>query len=353
MRRVFLWIFVMIALIAFSYQWETFPGFFKPLRNLAMGGTYVTSAQGVESLMLNPALFEPKGVISLDLHLSNNVATIAPKLFELLKNPESISQLATDTQFLNAVQGVHTYGVNVYGGYGSRIVWANVGGLGGFQSELFWNLSLMNLNEVELGAWAAYFGVIGGSLNVTKDLKVGVSVGGGMAGTIVPATGTTYPAKVDMMDENSLKSVLPDVSKLFSYINTPFFVFNAGAVYTWNDLSVGVAFHYNSNNVLEGTSSQILSAGVSYDLKILKIVFELEDLLNQEKSFYRKTNLGLQSDFGFLKLYGGLHAGWLTGGMELDVPFFNVLFSAHVVEFSPSAGLMGEPKYSLSFRARF
>jgi len=147
--------------------------------------------------------------------------------------------------------------------------------------------------------------------------------------------------------------VLPDVSKLFSYIDTPFFVFNVGALYRWNDLSLGVAFHYNSKNVLNSAPSQVLSAGVSYDLKILKLAFEVEDVLNTQKTFYRKMNLGLESDFGFLKLYAGLHAGWLTGGLKLDVPFFNVAFSTYVVEFSPNAGLMGERKYTLSFSARF
>jgi len=174
-----------------------------------------------------------------------------------------------------------------------------------------------------------------------------------MAGTLIPATGTSYPATVDVTDQNSLNAVLPDVSKLFSYIDTPFFVFNVGALYRWNDLSLGVAFHYNSKNVLNSAPSQVLSAGVSYDLKILKLAFEVEDVLNTQKTFYRKMNLGLESDFGFLKLYAGLHAGWLTGGLKLDVPFFNVAFSTYVVEFSPNAGLMGERKYTLSFSARF
>ncbi|WP_448521965.1 hypothetical protein [Pseudothermotoga sp.] len=353
MRRTLSFLLTMLVLLAFSYQWESWPGFFKPMKNSAMGGTYVTTAEGIESLLLNPALFEAGGAVGLNLNLSENVVTIAPKLFELLKDPSKITQLATDTEFLKAVQGVHSYGLDLYGGYGTNVVWANVGGLGAFQTELFWNLSLTNLNQVELGAWASYFGMLGGSVKLTKDFRIGLSVGFGMAGTLIPATGTSYPATVDVLDENSLNTVLPDVSKLFSYIDTPFFVFNVGAVYRWNDLSLGVAFHYNSKDILRGGPTQILSAGVSYDLKILKLAFEVEDVLNAQKSFYRKINLGLESNFGFLKLYAGLHAGWLTGGLRLDVPFFNVAFSTYVVEFSPNAGLMGERKYTLSFSTKF
>lgn len=354
MKKLLLLFLLAVSLIVFSYQWESFPGFFKPMKNLAMGGTYVTTAEGLEALLLNPALFEAGGLINLDLSLSSNVMTIAPKLSELLKSPEKITELATDSQFLKAIQGVHSYGANLYGGYGAKLLWANVGGIGAFQSEVFWNLSLVNLNKTELGAWAGYFGLIGGSLSLARNLRVGVSAGGGMAGILIPAGETKYPATVDLTNPNSLESILPDdPAKVFNYMNTPFFVLNVGAIYSWNDLSIGVAFHYNSNNLLTGQASQILSAGVSYDLKVLKLAFELEDLLNQEKSFYRKTNLGLESDFGLLKLYAGLHAGWLTGGLKLSVPFFNIAFVAHVVEFSPRAGLMGEQKYNLSFSVKF
>jgi len=162
----------LLVLLAFSYQWESWPGFFKPMKNSAMGGTYVTTAEGIESLLLNPALFEAGGAVGANLNLSDNVVTIAPKLFELLKDPSKITQLATDTEFLRAVQGVHSYGLDLYGGYGTNVVWANVGGLGAFQTELFWNLSLTNLNQIELGAWASYFGMVGGSVKLTKDLKM-------------------------------------------------------------------------------------------------------------------------------------------------------------------------------------
>lgn len=353
MRRFLSLLFILAALFVFSYQWETWLGFFKPMKNSAMGGTYVTTAEGVEALLLNPALLEARGTFALDTNLSNNFTTVVPKLLELLKDPEAVSQLATDTEFLESVRGVHSYGANLYGGYAANVLGVNVGGLGAFQSEVFWNLSLTNLDRVELGAWMGYFGLFGASLNVTEDLKIGFSAGAGMAGTLIPATDTSYPAQVNVMDEDPLPSVLPDVSKLFSYVDTFFFIFNVGAVYRWNDLALGVAFHYSSNDLLRNASAQILSIGASYDFKILKLAFELEDLLNQEKSFYRKTNIGVESNFGFLKLYGGLHAGWLTGGLKLDIPFLNVGFNAHVIELSPRAGLMGEAKYTLTFSTKF
>lgn len=353
-KKLLLALLMAVSLTTYSYQWENFPGFFKPLNSLAMGGTYVTTTEGVEALLLNPALFEAGGLVGFDLSLSSNVVTIGPRLFELLRNPDRITELATDSQFLSAVQGVHSYGANFYGGYGVKTFWMNFGGLGAFQSEIFWNLSLTNIGEVELGAWAGYFGLFGGSLNLTGNLKIGISVGGGMAGIFIPATGTEYPATVNLTDPNSLESLLPDdPTKIFSYVNTPFFILNVGTIYRWNDLSIGAVFHYNSKNLLTGQASQIFSAGVSYDLKVLKLAFELEDLLSQEKSFYRKMNFGLESSFGFLKLYAGLHAGWFTGGLKLNAPFFNIAFAAYVVEFAPRAGIMGEPKYNLNFSVKF
>jgi hypothetical protein len=33
--------------------------------------------------------------------------------------------------------------------------------MGAFQTSAFWNLSLMRVEDVELGVWASYFGVFG------------------------------------------------------------------------------------------------------------------------------------------------------------------------------------------------
>ncbi|ABV32819.1 MULTISPECIES: hypothetical protein [Pseudothermotoga] len=352
MKKFMILILCLLFVTAFSYQWEVSPGFFKPVENLGMGGTYVTTSQGLGALILNPALYTPGFEIISPIGVSNNVMSIS-KLFPYISNPSSITELASDTEFLVSMQGVHSYDWNIAAGYGSKLGNISLGGMGAFQTSAFWNLSLMRVEDVELGVWASYFGVFGGSFKIS-NLKIGASVGGGMAGFLVPATGTDYPASVNLLDENSFENIVPDdVNKIFSNINNLFFTASAGVIYDISNFRFGASLFYNSNDVLINSSRYILSIGASYNWQFLTVAAELEDLLNQEKSIYRKLNLGLSTDFGIVKLFGGLHAGWLTGGVKLDIPFVKIGFTAYVYEYSKHAGIMGEQRYILSFDTKF
>lgn len=352
MKKFAIFILLIVTFVGFSYQWEVFPGFFKPIDSLAMGGIYTTTAEGINALILNPALYTPGFELIVSPGLSNNIAEIS-KLFPYISNPASITDLATDTELLTGIQGVHNYDLNLAAGYGAKIGNFVVGGMGAFQATAFWNLSLMNLNKVELGAWMDYFGVVGGAMKF-ENLRVGASVGGGMAGFIIPATGTEFPATVNLMGSDPFEGILPDdLSKIFTNINQPFFITSAGIAYDINNFRLGLSFFANFNDVLTGGPRYVLSTGASYTWQFLTVAAELEDLLNQEKTILRKINLGLRTDFGFVKLYGGLHAGWLTGGVKLDIPFVKIGFAAYVCEYSAYAGLMGEPRFVLSFDTKF
>lgn len=352
MKKFVIVFFIMIALMGFSYQWEVFPGFFKPVDNLAMGGVYTTTAEGISALILNPALYTPGFDLIVAPGISNNIAEIS-KLFPYISNPASITELATDTTLLKAIQGVHNYDLNLAAGYGVRIGNFVIGGMGGFQAAAFWNLSLMRLDNVELGAWMDYFGVVGGSMKF-ENLRFGASFGGGMAGFVIPATGTGFPATVNLLGSDPFEGIIPDdLSKIFTNINKPFFITSVGMTYDIDNLRVGLSFFANFNDILTGGAKYLLSTGISYTWQFMTVAAELEDLLNPQKTIFRKLNLGLRTDFGFVKLYGGLHAGWLTGGVRLDIPFVKIGFAAYFYEYSPYAGLMGEPRYVLSFDTKF
>lgn len=352
MKKIIILLSLTIAVVGLSYQWEVFPGFFKPIDSLAMGGVYVTTTGGVSSLVLNPALFTPGFELFLAPGFSSNIGELS-KLLPYITKPSSITELATDTAFLASLQGVHNYDLNVAAGYGAKIGNFTVGGMGGLQASAFWNLSLMSLDNVELGAWMDYFGMVGGAMRF-ENLKVGVSVGGGMAGFLIPATGTEFPASVNLLGSDPFIDLLPDdPTKILTNINKPFFLTSAGMVYEIDNFRVGLSFFANFNDILTGGPRYVLSSGVSYTWQFLTVAAELEDLLNKEKTFLRKINLGVKTDFGFVALYGGLHAGWLTGGLKLDIPFVKIGLAAYVYEYSKQAGLMGEPRFVLSFNTKF
>jgi len=352
MKKILVGLLIIFAVLGVSYQWEVFPGFFKPVESLAMGGVYTTTVSGVNALILNPALFTGGFELRFSPGLSNNVAELT-KLIPYISNPASITDLATDTALLAALQGVHSYDLNLAAGYGMKIGNFTVGGMGGLQANAFWNLSLMRLDNVELGAWMDYFGVVGGALKF-ENIRVGAAFGGGMAGFIIPATVTEFPAQVNLRGSDPFAGILPDdPSKILANINKPFFIASAGVAYDLENFRLGMSFFANFNDILSNGPRYILSAGASYTWQFLTVAAEVEDILNQQKTIFRKLNFGLMTDFGFAKLYGGLHAGWLTGGVKLDIPFVKIGFAAYVYEYSNFAGLMGEQRFVLSFDTKF
>ncbi|AEH50319.1 hypothetical protein [Pseudothermotoga thermarum] len=354
MKKILILLLVLSTILAFSYQWEVFPGFFKPLKNLGMGGTYVTTSEGLGALLLNPALYKGGFDLNSQIVMSNNV-TILPKLFPVITNPASFTELLTDSEFLNAMQGVHSYGMNFAVGYGANLLGFTIGGMGALQADAFWNLSLLNPSNAELGAWAGYFGVLGASFEILDGFKLGASVGGGMAGFLIPATATQYPAKIDITAEDPFTGLLPDdPSKILQQINKPFFIASVGGIYELEGWRFGASYFMTAPDILNGTDFRgIFSGGLSYTWQFLTVAFEVEDILNMEKTWLRKLNAGVETNFGFIKLFGGLHAGWLTGGLKLEIPFVNIGFVAYVYEYSNAAGLMGEQKYILTFDSKF
>ncbi len=354
MRKLLILLFIISAIMIFAYEWEVFPGFFKPLKNLAMGGTYATTSEGLGALLLNPALYKGGFELNAQILLSSNVTEL-PKLIPLITNPASLTDLLQDSTFLNAMQGVHSYGLNFAAGYGANLLGLKIGAMGALQADLFWNLSLLTPENFELGAWAGYLGLVGTSFEVVKGLNLGASVGGGMAGFLIPATDTTYPARIDLTSEDPLSGILPeDPSKILQQINKPFFVASVGGAYEFEGLRLGVSYFVVAPDILNNAQYKgVLSSGVSYSWQFFTIALEFEDILNERRTWLRKLNVGVSADFSFIKLYGGLHAGWLTGGLKLEIPFVNIGFVAYVYEYSESAGLMGEPKYILTFDSKF
>ncbi|RKX39273.1 MAG: hypothetical protein DRP20_01220 [Thermotogae bacterium] len=357
MKKLLTLISLMLVLFCvgiFAYQWEEFPGFFKPFESLAMGGVYTTTAQGLSALVLNPALYEPQGFeMFFYPFVSNNLFSVGSVASQLISNPASLTELASNTELLNSMLGIHSYTMLSGAGYGDNIGDVSVGGFGALQGSVFWNISLDSLDSAELGTWLAYYGIVGASMEF-DNLSFGASVGVGMNGSVIPTTGS-YPLTVDLLSdpEGALDSIPSDFSNILASVNKAFFVTSIGAAYDIGSLRLAGSLFVNTAELLRNTQLYWLTVGASYNWNILTVAVELEDVLNQSKSLWRKLNMGASVDWDFLELYGGLHAGWLTGGIALDMKFVKIGFASYVTEYSSYAGFTPEQKYTITINGNF
>lgn len=73
--------------------------------------------------------------------------------------------------------------------------------------------------------------------------------------------------------------------------------------------------------------------------------------INQPYSFSKKMNFG--SEFGLgriLKIQGGLHQGYLTGGMQFDVGILNLRLVTYAEELGEVAGSVADRRYALQLK---
>jgi len=95
-----------------------------------------------------------------------------------------------------------------------------------------------------------------------------------------------------------------------------------------------------------GLSLTPMSAGGSY----LRTSADVH-AINQPVSFSKKLNFGLEWGYGrFLKLQSGLHQGYLTGGIEIDVPLLRLRLVSYGTEMGPSAGTIESRRYALQLK---
>jgi len=195
--------------------------------------------------------------------------------------------------------------------------------------------------------------VVGASMDF-DNLSFGASVGVGMNGSIIPTTGS-YPLTVDLLSdaESALSSIPSDFTNILSGVNKTFFVTSIGAAYDIGSLRLAGSLFVNTAELLRNTQLYWLTVGASYNWNILTLAVELEDVLNQSKSLWRKLNMGASVDWDFLELYGGLHAGWLTGGIALDMKFVKIGLASYVIEYSSYAGFTPEQKYTITINGSF
>jgi hypothetical protein len=73
--------------------------------------------------------------------------------------------------------------------------------------------------------------------------------------------------------------------------------------------------------------------------------------INQPYSFSRKLNLGTEFGYGsFFKAQAGLHQGYLSAGVQLDVGLLSLRFVSYAVEFGEYAGTKENRRYAVQLK---
>jgi hypothetical protein len=98
--------------------------------------------------------------------------------------------------------------------------------------------------------------------------------------------------------------------------------------------SVGAMWH----NVMDQATPDV-RIGIGYTNNNFSAGVDLEKVFDGSYTVYRKLHAGLSYRvFGFLTLYGGLSAGWFTGGLQANLGPVFINVGTYVLNYGPYAG---------------
>jgi hypothetical protein len=95
-----------------------------------------------------------------------------------------------------------------------------------------------------------------------------------------------------------------------------------------------------------GVSAKPWTMGRSYLLTSVDM-----HAINQPVHFSKKLNMGIEWGYGdIIKVGGGLHQGYLTGGLQFDVGLLNIRVVSYGLELGSAAGDIPDRRYALQMK---
>ncbi|MGC8612289.1 MAG: hypothetical protein ACP5LR_07410, partial [Athalassotoga sp.] len=116
-----------------------------------------------------------------------------------------------------------------------------------------------------------------------------------------------------------------------------------GTMISYGQLSFGALWH----NVMNQSTPDV-RVGIGYESKNISAGIDLENIFNGNYTLYRKVHAGISyRPFDFLTLYGGLSAGWFTGGIQANLGIFYVNLGTYVLNYGNYAGYNYQRMYAI------
>ncbi|MGC9139298.1 MAG: hypothetical protein C0176_02265 [Mesoaciditoga sp.] len=316
--------------------------FYRSAQTLEMGETFTGIANNQNAIFYNPAgIANVKGFFfslpNFNAGMSQGFGSATLKTISNWNQIQPLIQSGNSTllmayliqNYLPYLQGSNSLltGSDALIGYG----FGNFAIAGGAFGQLWGQSILTQYNTLSLNASADVyaFGTTAFSLNF-GDLKLNAG------GTY--RYGYVFPQIYSINNEFLLAANLnPDLT----YVPTS--NVDLGTMISYGQLSFGALWH----NVLNQSPPDV-RVGIGYESKNISAGIDLENIFNENYTLYRKVHAGISyRPFDFLTFYGGLSAGWFTGGIQANLGLFYVNLGTYVLNYGNYAGYNYQRMYAI------
>lgn len=314
-------------------------------RSLAMGGTYVSFARGVDALYYNAAaLARNEGFTFTLVELQPAISKNAQRLADQSQGNGS----PTTASDLTGLYG-KTFSIDVNARSGFVFPYWGVG----FYSTNYINESFSNpvFPTFNVEFISDYGYLVSGAVPLGPQTSIGltgrhVKRWGGEADILVTSLiGTDDQALIENTITDKGTGNAMDISFLHTFDGdwTP----SIAAV--WYDLgntkfnpTTGNGPPQQENNLVFGVSAQ---RKVPMGTWTSSLEYKY---IQQTGSFSKKIHLGTELSLGLIDLRAGLYQGYVTYGVALDFSFLRIEAASYAVELGNSAGQSPSDRYQAS-----
>ncbi len=342
MKKIVIAILIVILSVSI-FAFDT--SFYRSVQTLEMGETFVGIANNQNAIFYNPAgIGNLKGFFfslpDINIGMSDGLVNVGLKTVSNWNQIQPLIQSGNSTDLMiYIIQNYAPYlqnsnslliGSDALIGYG----FGNFSIAGGAFGQLWGQSILTQYNTLSLNASAGgyAFGTAAFSFKV-GDLKLNAG------GTY--RYGYIFPQIYNINNEFLLVANLNPNLTYESTSNV-----DLGTMISYGNFSLGALWH----NVLNHPTPDI-RIGIGFENKHFSAGVDLEDLLNGNYTIYRKLHAGISYRiFDFLTLYGGLSAGWLTGGIQANLGPVFVNLGTYVLNYGNYAGYNYQRMYSLQIK---
>ncbi len=337
---------------------------FLSTRSVGMGGVVMTTGLYEENFFNNPARVTANPtskltVLDVTLQTNQNTLQAAPHLsgtLEKIINQEIGKNLHVRSQFVLPAWYLATND--------NRRLALGIGIITGAEA----NIAISN-NYHSSGSIIADFGpaiTVGYKLLPDESLSVGMTLHG------------TY--RFSNNDNLSLLDLIQGSRGNFGSLSNAGAMYNVNLGVTYQFLQLGAwefnaavagqnllggAFNFNPIKIAQVSPSPIpqprsFGFGLSvsrrewWALKNSVFALELSDLNNNGSgSIYRLLHAGMETQWQFLSLRGGLNQGYWTAGLGIQLPVLSLNFASYGEELGLNAGQQEDRRYVANLRIQF
>lgn len=314
---------------------------YRPVQVLEMGETFTGIANDQNAIFYNPAgIANLKGFFltlpDISAGMSEGFANASLKAIlnwsqiqSLMKSTNSASLISYLIQnYLPYLQNSNSAlaGSDALVGYG----FGNFAIAGGVFGQAWGQSILTQSNTLSLNASAGgyAFGTAAFGMNLGQ---IKLSVGG------TYRYGYVFP---QIYDINNQSLLVANFNPNLTYASTS--NVDLGTMISYNQLSFGAMLH----NILNQATPD-MRVGIGYANKDLSVGIDVENVFDSNYTIFRKLHLGLSyKAFNFLTLYGGLSAGWFTGGIQANLGPVFINVGTYVLNYGNYAGYNYQRMYT-------